>query len=239
MLINGTEISLYQAKQHTVTIEHSGIRNESDWQPYAAVPFLDRNQTGFKEWTVVLIVKGAGREEIIQNCSDILSLLIEPADLTLDGFDHHFRGILKSHDRKETVPRRYHKLELTFEGYEYGEEIITTANSAVSFTVTNPGNMVSPCIVEITPQIGVASLTITGICRDSYTGEDLPVTIDNLETGKAVILNGLTGLITQAGEQKGGDVLMWALPSMLPGENVIMVSSERMNITIKSTPFYL
>lgn len=239
MQIGAVNVAAYHARQHTVTFYHNSIENESDWTAGSAVPFFDRNRVGFKEWTVTLIVKGATREEIIMNCSTILSLLIGEVELTLDGFTHTFCGILKDHDRKENVPRRYHMLELTFEGYEHGDEIVTTGNGVTSFTVQNTGNLPSPCIVEITPVVGAASVTVGGICRDSYTGADLPVTIENLSAGQTVVLSGLTGLITQGGAQKGKDVSIWALPSMKPGSNTVTINSDRMNVTVRTIPIFM
>ena len=236
MKIENTDVSIYGARQFTVTFEHCAIDNESEWMAGAALPFLDHNQVGLKEWTITLRVKGESREGIIQNCSQILALLLEPVELTLDGFSHHFKGTLKSHKRKEKVPKRYHLLELEFEGYECGEEV--TVSGKNSLTITNPGNLISPCIVEITPLIGAASITLTGLCRDT-SGADLPITIENLETGKSVILNGLTGLITQAGEQKGGEVSIWALPSMKPGENTVTVSNANMTVNVRTIPIYM
>ena len=239
MRIGEIDVSTLHGKQHTVTFSHSQIQNESEWTAGSAVPFFDRNHIGFKEWTVTVVVKDSGREAIIEDCSNILALLIGPVDLTLDGFSHHFRGILKNHDRKENAQRRYHMLELTFEGYEYGTPVVVTGSGASQLTVSNPGNLPSPCQIEITPTVGVASIILHGICRDSSTGEDLPVTVSNLETGKTVILDGLTGLITQEGRQKGMDVTIWALPVMQPGENIVTVNSSRMNLRITTIPVYI
>ena len=239
MLIGTTNIASHHGKQHTVVFSHNAIRNESEWGSFCAAPFFDRNRSGFKEWTVTVVVKDTGREAIIADCSAILSLLAGAVDLTLDGFSHKFRGILTRHDRKENAPRRYHMLELTFEGYEYGTVITVNGNSVKSFSVNNTGNLPSPCVIEITPTVGAASITLKGVCRDSNTGADLPVKIANLESGKKVVIDGLSGLITQDGKQKGGDVDIWALPSMKPGKNTITVDNDKMNITIKTTPLFM
>ena len=85
--------------------------------------------------------------------------------------------------------------------------------------------------------MGAASITLTGICQDSFTGEDLPVEIRDLETGKTVTLDGVTGLITQEGEPKEVDA--WALPSLIPGNNPITCNNEYMTIKVIVIPIFL
>ena len=51
-------------------------------------------------------------------------------------------------------------------------------------------------------------------------------------------MNGETGLITEDGEIKAGEVEMWELPSLMPGENTITVD-ENVNLTISFLPRYL
>ena len=90
--------------------------------------------------------------------------------------------------------------------------------------------------MEITPRVGAASITLTGLCRDSFTGEDLPVIIKNLTTGNVVVIDALTGLITEAGNLK--DIDIWALPSLLPGANQVSCSSSSMTVKVIVTPLY-
>ena len=133
---------------------------------------------------------------------------------------------------------RGHQLELDFEGYEYGANVTvqTTNASSAALTVTNPGNLVSPCCVEITPRAGAQSIVLTGLCRDSFTGEDLPVTISDIVIGKVIKIDALSGLITEAGALKDMDI--WALPSMKPGTNVVGCNNGSMTIKVTTTPLY-
>lgn len=175
---------------------------------------------------------------ILDRCSQILSHLLEPTELTLDGFEHKFYGILKKHTHSENVMRRWHTLTLEMECYEFGEEISQAFSKEKEFTVENSGNILTPAVIEITPQVGAASITLTGICRDANTGEDLPVAISELETGKTVTLDGETGLITQDGELKT-DIEIWGLPTLLPGENKITVDNEWMDIAVRFRPRFM
>ena len=72
MLINDTNISTFNARQHRVQIGHNGVKNGSEWPAGSVLPYLGRNSWGFKDITVFLVVKGDGREVIQQNCSSIM-----------------------------------------------------------------------------------------------------------------------------------------------------------------------
>ena len=240
MNINDIDISKYNARQWRVEFSQSDMKNESEWVRGSPLPFFDGNYLGFKEVTVTLLVYGSSREDIRNKISDITALLLNPADLYLDGYTRRFRGILAKstvRENSDSARKRFQALELVFDAYEYGEEQKTRAEGATQIQAVNPGNIISPAIIEITPQIGIAELTITGICRDSSNGTDLPVTVRSLTSGKTVVLDGVNGLITEDGQLKDADI--WELPSLLPGTNNITLSSNRMNVTIKVLPMYM
>lgn len=236
MLINGFDVANLNAKQFAVEFSHASIKNDSAWDKGAAAPYFAPTYTGFRSFNVVLYVRGVDREEIIQNCSDIVAKLLEPVNLKLDGFSHFFRATLSgTPSRDERSQRKFHRLTLPFVGYEFGDNV--EVSGTTSFTVNNPGNIVSPCRVEITPRSGAASIQLTGICRDSFTGEDLPVTVKDLVTNKTVVIDGLTGLVTQDGAAKEVDA--WELPSLKPGSNTITCNNSYMTIKVIVTPLYI
>lgn len=246
MLINDWDIGLANARQWNVIPGYCDISNNSEWARGSPIPVFFSNQIGFKPLKVVLLIKGAGRQEILENCSTVLAHLLDPALLTLEKFDHKFYGILKKHSFTENPMNitfvdhnRAAKMELEFSVYECGDLITQTFTGLKTFIVNNPGNIRSPAIIEITPQIGAASIELTGICQDPNTKKDLPVAIRKLTAEKKVILNGETGLITEDGALKAGDADIWELPTLLPGENQITVTSDRMEIVVKFHPFYM
>ena len=240
MKINDVDISTYDARQWRVEFGQSDIENESEWVRGSPLPFFNANYRGFKEVTVTLLVYGSSRENIRNKISDITSLLLDPVELILDGYVRKFKGILNKSSVSEgsdNARKRFQKLELQFDTYEYGEELVTTVSGITEIQVTNPGNLVSPAVIEITPQIGIAELTVTGICRDSNNGSDLPVTVRTLTTGKTIVLDGINGLITEDGCLKDAEI--WELPTLLPGNNTITLNSDRMNVTIRVMPMYM
>lgn len=241
MLIRDMDISKWHAKQWKVTIGNHEITNNSQWDRGALGPFLDKNTLGFKNIQVVLLIKAQGRETMLRDRGNILAALLEPAELTLDGFCNHFMAILQRYSFEENVGNRqdlWHKLTLEMAGYEFGEQLVQTGTSG-SITVLNPGNIVTPAVAEVLPAMGAAAVTVTGLGRNPDTGEEEPIIIRNLTTGHKVILDGETGLITQDGMPKTADVDFWEVPSLLPGNNTITCDNTQMSITIKIKPRFM
>lgn len=242
MLIGTWDIANAGARQSNVTFGYSSISNSSEWSRGSPVPFLIKNDVGFKPLKIVLVVKGSGREEILRRCSEIISHCLEPVELTLDNYSGRiFCGILKKHSASERSMKHWHTLTLEFDCYEYSDqEVSQSFSGSTEFTVNNTGNLPAADIIEITPQIGVASIVLTGICRDYDTEEDMPVTIKELTTGKKIILDGTTGLFTEDGQLKSPDNIdIWTTPVLLPGNNKITVSSNRMDISVKFRPRFI
>lgn len=241
MRIDGWDISNADARQWNVTPGFHSVKNESEWSRGSPEPVLMDCEIGFKPITIGLLVKKeGGRQKILARCSDILSRLLRPVELELDGFEHNFYGVLTKHSHAEKVKERWHVLTLTFDVYEHAKtEFVQTFSGSMNISIVNDGNIITPATIEVTPQIGAASIKMTGICRDKYTGEDLPVEIRNLIAGESVILNGVDGIMTQAGALKAGDVDIWGVPSLIPGANKITVNNNRMDIKVKFYPRYM
>ena len=102
MNINGWDISGAQAKQWNVTPGFSDIENESEWQRGSPLPFFINGSIGWKTIRITFLVYGSDRNEILQNCSTLLShMMSESVTLELDKFDHKFCGFMSKHDFTE------------------------------------------------------------------------------------------------------------------------------------------
>lgn len=239
MKIDSWDIAQADARQWNVTPGFHGLKNDSEWVKGSPVPVFMRNEIGFKPLTVRILIKAdGGRQAILARAGEILSHLVEPADLELDGFPHKYRAVLTGHKHEETAMQRFHALTLEFDCYEYGEEVSLPFSGQTELVVDNPGNILTPVAVEVTPQIGMAFVVLTGLCRDAVTGADLPIRVGDVETGKTVTIDGETGLVTQGGELKES-VEFWGLPALLPGGNRITVDSNRMDVTVRFRPRYM
>ena len=85
MTINGVNISTWNAKQRTISINnHHKLTSDSEWIPGASVPYLSDLYVVMKQFVVTLWVYGNGRNEITQNCSNLISQLLKPVTLVFD-----------------------------------------------------------------------------------------------------------------------------------------------------------
>ena len=252
MKINGWDISEVRAKQWNVTPGFSSITNESEWQRGSPLPFLMSGSLGFKSLQITFLVYCSNRNEILQNCSALLSKMVsEKVVLELDGFAHKFCGFMNSNEltenplgRLRVTASKVGKITVDFLCYEYAEQpngspYSESASGVLETVITNPGNIQTPCIVEITPQVASSEFTVSGINRNLDTGENLPVTIRNTSAGKTVILDGETGKITEAGANKSADVDIWSLPVLMPGTNRITLNNTWIDITVKYRPRFM
>lgn len=239
MTINGIDVSTYHAYQHTVDFSYSKINNDSEWIRSAALPHFGSSYMDFKKFSVTLMVKGSSRDAIHADVSRILGLLHQPAVLVLDNFSHTFKVVLADFNVQERSMRRFHKLTLTFSGYEYGDEVrVAPASAGKTFTATNPGTaFLSPVKMEFTPSAAIAALTITGLCINPVTLADEPVVITSLAASKQVVLDGANGLFTVAGSPIQG-ITIKSPPAVRAG-SVTIKSSANIKPTITILPLYM
>ena len=238
MRINGIDIAVYGARQQNVEMGYAEIANSSEWPEGRASPMMLPGTVGFKKIRVGIILKGDSRADIWSKGSQLLSQLIQPCVVSLDGFNNNFYVFLRNVSQAEQSIKRWHKATVELVGFEYGNQIVQTGINT-TFEVDNPGTILTPAIIEITPSIGIISAVISGIVRDAVTGEDKPIILQNLSKDKTVIIDGETGLITEDGVNKFADVELFDLPSLLPGKNEIITDNSNMTIVIKYKPRYI
>ena len=239
MRINDWDISNAGGTQWNVEVGHCDVSSESEWSKGSVVPFFLANTLKLKTLKVTIKVDGVNRQDIISKRSDILSRLLEPVEIELDKFPNKFYGIMTRHTEDETVMERWHKITTQFDCIEYGDMITETYSGISEISITNPGNIQTPFTLEITPKGDIGELTITGVCRDRYTKEDLPVKIRNLKTGKMVLIDAESELITEDGLLKSADVDIWEVPSLEPGANTIGLSNANVDVTVKYRPYFM
>lgn len=240
MKVNGIDIARYGAKQYRVDFGQSELKNDTEWIERATLPMLSGSYNLFKELTIKLLVYGTGRENIRNKISKIISHLLEPAELELDGYARQFTGILTKTDVDEgsdAVRKRFQVLKLQFDAYEHGRQIVAEKDQwESSVQVKNPGNIRSPAVIEITPKTDLAALVVSGICTDGF-GQDIPVTINSLKNGKTIMIDGITGIIEEDGAVK--DIDIWTLPAARPGSNEITLSQWNVGLRITILPLYI
>lgn len=234
MKINDVNIATWSARQSTMSFAPTKYTNASTWQAGAAVPSLFGGIVGFKTLTLNLIVKGIDRADILENVSDIVAACKDKVTISLDRYPRKFTGYLTSASNEELSKKRFHRLNLQFNGYEHGD--VETVSGTASLRIYNPGNLPSPAKIVLSPSQAIASVTLTGLCQDSYTGEDLPVTVKNLVKNQAVYLDGINGSINSGGLPREADI--WRLPYLMPGWTDITCNSNYVTVGIECLPLY-
>lgn len=237
MTVDGKNVKeVYGIEQWNVSPAYAAVSNESEWTAGAALPFMVEGTAGLKTIKVTVMVRGTSRDDIWKKAEAFVATLLRPCEIRLDGFEHRFYMYLKNATQTEISLNRHHKATLELTGYEHGDEV-QISSAAKSIAVNNPGTLLTPAIVEITPVINLASLTITGLVRDRYTGTDKPIVISNLINGSKIIINGETGMATQGGVNKFSEVSLWDLPTLEPGENTVTVDKD-VQTMIRFKPIY-
>ena len=186
MLIGGWNIEEAGARQFNVVWGYHGITPHSEWNQNSEVPVFADATIGFKPLQIVIVVKEpGGRESIRESVSKILTHLIKPAEIILDGMEHKFYGYLKSYTVAETSKKRFHALTLNMEGYEYGDEVEVSGMQAVE--AWNGGTIPAPMQLTLTVPSGLSSLTITGL--------DDPVTLTGISSGGTILIDSENGIV--------------------------------------------
>ena len=238
MIINGREIAYYGAKEWNVAPSFSAISNSSQWLAGTATPLLLNSEIGMKKFKVSVMLEGKSRQEIWKNAGRLITALLKPAKIEFDHFQNFFCMVLTNASYAELSLKKFHKATLELAGYEYGREVIVE-NTGTRISTENTGNLPTPAVLAITPTIGKVSLTLTGLVHDRYTLEDKPITISNLTDGKTIILDGETGLVTEGGVNKIGEVDMWGLPTLQPGYNIIQMNQSGMEVEMRYKPRFV
>lgn len=239
MTINGINVSTYHAYQHSVEFNYNKVKQDSEWIRSAALPHFGPSYMDFKKFKVTLMVKGTTRDGIHADVSKILGLFVGPAVVVLDNFSHTFKVVLADFTVQERSMKRFHKLILTFTGYEYGNEVTLTASSAgKNFALSNPGTaFFSPLMVQFTATSAISTMTLTGICVNPSTLAVEPVVIKNIASGQTVTLDGANGLFTINGSPSN-NIEIKSPPVARPG-TVSVASSVNIKPTITILPIYM
>ena len=236
MTINGTDLSEYHARQHHVDFGYHAITNSATWVQAAVLPHFGVNYIDFKAISIEFSVYGSGRDDIHRHASDLLSALMDPCDLKLDGFSHMFRVMMQSHTAEEWAERRRHKITVKFVGYEYGEE--QAASGMGNVTIKNPGNILSPLRVSITPSENADQIAVKGVCPNKQTGEDMPVLIEEVKSGVEIVLDGANGLFTAGGTLLKNAVIRCP-PAMYGGTKRIGCTQAGAKLSVSVLPLFM
>lgn len=235
MLINGVPIKLYGAKQLTVDFTPSTQETTYEWNAGARLPIMVDNRATFKKATVILKVTGETRQEINKNASHLHGLAVGEATYTLDGYKGWvFIGALMAEPTlKKTVDPKVYKLTFTITGYMRDEkEQEETIERQLQARVFGQGTRDTPIMLEVTPIMDLPVFSINGVAERG-------ITIKNLSKDTTIYIDGMTGLVTENGQNKFNDVVLFEFPHLQPGEQTITFSENVCSVKIKYYPMWM
>lgn len=122
--------------------------------------------------------------------------------------------------------------------FKYSEYRVVEETQSAEIYVANEG-MPTPCILEITPITGIVSLSITGASYSHISGEGMEIVIDDVQADETIIIDGENHTVTADGASKIGDATIWAFPMLKSGINLITLSNEYCDVTVKYRERYL
>ncbi|WP_443660454.1 phage distal tail protein [Clostridium algidicarnis] len=225
MIINNVDINNFKATLLSKDIQNSEIITYKDWLRNGFDPIINAQEERYIDIKTKLLVEGDTEEEVLVLLSTIISKS-KTCTLKFDDIPFFFNCTLDNHSNSKVIKTTY-ELELQFKsGHKYKPQVTEPMNRILTKTINVPGNLETPCIVEVTPSVDAIDLTIVGL-------DDDPIIIKNLKQNKKIIINGEDGTVLQDGINKYGDTDMWDFPSLKPGSNTITLSKNTMDVNIK------
>lgn len=201
------------------------------WNKNSLTPIYSDKKNTYKKLFIEMILEGS-QEEIEINIAKI-SIECEVCILCFSHKDLLYKCQIDSINESEKLSRRAFKVKFNLivcEIYK-NDTVINIPNNTESI-IDNKGISLTPCIVEITPISDIIDITLDGLADD-------PIIIKNLKGNKKVVLDGELQTVTVDGINKYGDTDMWDFPRLKPGNNLIKISRNSCDITIKYKPRFI
>ncbi|NKF05306.1 phage tail protein [Clostridium gasigenes] len=226
MFIDNRDIGTFGAMLLNYDIQNAELETKKDWLSKAYRPILINQKFYYKKINIELIVEGLDREDVLTKCSN-LSNALKSCTIKFKDMSFYYDCILDSCQIEKSISSNLVKLNYTLSaGYAYKSIITESCNRIATKTMKANGNLITPCIVEITPSIDIIDIAIEGL------GED-QITIRNLKANKTVILDGELCKVTENEINKFNDTDMWEFPRLIPSDNVLKFSRNNCDIKIK------
>ena len=232
MLIDNTNIKILNAVLMEKNIQPSSIELDGEylWLSKSLSPIFPKQKFKFTSIEIKLYLKGKSESDV-KNKVGLLIDKCKECNLNFED-DFYYKTFLINSNTENTLRKDTKKLNLSFIGYSYKEEVTEVMNRITSKTINVSGNLETPAIVEITPTTALADITLEGLADD-------PIIIKNLTANKTVVLDGELQKVTVDGMNKYGDTDMWDFPRLNPGTNTITVNKNNCDIKIKYKPRYI
>ncbi|MDO4332525.1 MAG: phage tail family protein [Eubacteriales bacterium] len=232
MKVNSIDIRKYDAKQLTVDVQPPSISVNYEWITGAKLPTEFETSVQMGHLKLTIYFKGKDRNNIIRSASEFMAHFAKACDLELDGYKGKYRGFMTTDDYEKTIAKNRYILNLEFDGFFYDDEleIVFDGKTAASFYMV--GSRSAPCIVEVYAKSNLTNYTIKGFGDDD-------IIIEELNAGKTIVIDGITGLVTMDGTNAFDKVDLWTFPGLRTGETSLVFSSGQARVTIRYMPMWI
>lgn len=222
MLINGVDISNFNAKLLKRNIQTSEMIIYDDWLDNALGPLYFGKTEKFKKIEIKLLVQDKNDEKALTSISNLMKQLSK-STLKFNDLSYYYDCTISNNEHRRIIKGEYEVDAELKSGFAYKLEEIIVITGTTNIYV--PGNKETPAIVEIAPTINLIDLNISGL------GED--ITIKNLTANKTITIDGEEGKITEEGQNKYKDYDSWGFPYLCPGKNLISIDKDNVEVKIK------
>ena len=152
--------------------------------------------------------------------------------MELDGYKGKYRGFLTADDFEKTITKKRYKINLEFDGYFYDDEIAITFDGVTSGGFYMVGSRKTPCIVEVYAKSTLTNYVIKGLGDDD-------ITVQNLASGKTVIIDGMRGVVLLDDANAFDKVNLWEFPAIKSGETSLTFSNNKARVTVRYHPMWI
>lgn len=232
MKVNGIDARKYNAKQLIVEIQPPAVAINYEWMTGALQPTEFETDVTMGHLKMCVYFKGKDRNSIVRTMSEFMSNFTTACDLELDGYKGKYRGFLITNDFEKTITKKRYKINLEFEGYFYDDEIAVTFDGVTSGSFFMTGSRKTPCIVEVYAKSALTNYVIKGLGDDD-------ITIQNLASGKMVIIDGMRGIVLLDDENAFDQVSLWEFPAIKPGGTSLTFSNNKARVTVRYHPMWI
>ena len=233
MIVNGIDIEdKYKGniKVLNQSIEPRNVITYTDWLD-DAFDLIIHKDNKYRDFEVHISILLSG--DSMQKCEMIRSemlRLFQSGVIRLDDMNMTCDFVFKSESITMLNKWRYsYELTLTAYNKKGSQEIINFTGTDKVFTAD--ATAISPAVIKITSNIGLNTLTITGMTKN-------PVTIQNIAINSPIIIDGEKCTIEENGNNIFGRTDLWEFPVIRPGTNTIRLSSA-CTCTLTYKPRYL
>ena len=221
------------------TIQPRKINVYTEWTEHRSEPFQPfLPELQFFDVSIEMIISEKTKTEAELLISNIIKEFANGRVIRLDDMDISISAEITGIE-KEFIKRWTYKVIVTMQGWDKSTDQVTVTMDSTVQTITVGGNQSTPCIIEITASVDMASVELTGMAYNQISGEKESITIKNLKAGKKVVINGEDCTVLQEGVNKFADTEIWEFPVLKPGRNIVSCSSDKCTVTLKYKPRYV